>query len=74
MKRSAAAIDPVSSPALTSDRAFLLNAAESTTEPPSPATRWQLDGPAPVIRANMISFRLGVKGRIQVAFFDPRDE
>lgn len=35
---------------------------------------WEVDepegAPAPLIRANMISFRVSYQGRVQVAFFD----
>lgn len=31
-------------------------------------------GPAPVIRANMISFRVSYQGRVQVAFFEEDEE
>ena len=37
--------------------------------------KWQVDEasgvPAPVIRANSISFRRSFKGRVKVAFFEP---
>jgi hypothetical protein len=36
--------------------------------------KWQVDGasgvPAPVIRANMISFRRSYRGQVKVAFFE----
>ncbi|HXT60510.1 MAG TPA: hypothetical protein VN699_17850 [Pirellulales bacterium] len=83
MKRSLAARTP--SGIASQVPAPLLPAAPSAAEAgpaaevaPAPAAssdkKWEFDGPqgipAPVIRANMISFRVSYQGRVQVAFFD----
>ena len=78
MKRSLAArtpalatpLAPASQPATEGNPAApAVSATAASTE-----KKWELDGPqgipAPVIRANMISFRVSYQGRVQVAFFD----
>jgi hypothetical protein len=51
-----------------------LNGTEPSTGD-STEKKWQVDEasgvPAPVIRANSISFRRSFKGRVKVAFFEP---
>jgi hypothetical protein len=52
------------------------NATPSVTQ--SAEMPWDRNGPAgapvPVIRANMISFRVSYQGRVQVAFFEEDEE
>jgi hypothetical protein len=78
MKRSLAArtptlvapLAPATSP--TTETSPVAPAVSATTV--GADKKWEFDGPqgvpAPVIRANMISFRVSYQGRVQVAFFD----
>lgn len=64
---------PLATPHPASDARTETNAS---AEPASGAAdkKWQIDEasgvPAPVIRANMISFRRSYRGRVKVTFFD----
>ncbi len=78
MKRSIAARKPARAvPATPANQQVPeTNLPADAAQPKAPAKdkAWDLDGPsgvpAPVIRANMISFRVSYQGRVQVAFFE----
>lgn len=78
MKRSIAARKPAQvSPAAPPDQIVQGSTHPAVDAQPKVASKekvWEIDGPegvpAPVIRANMISFRVSYQGRVQVAFFE----
>jgi hypothetical protein len=78
MKRSIAARKPAQvSPAAAAEQIVhgsTLPAVDAQPKVGSKEKVWEIDGPegvpAPVIRANMISFRVSYQGRVQVAFFE----
>lgn len=78
MKRSIAARKPArtlpATPAIQQPPVTNPPAEATPAKAPTTEKVWDLDGPsgvpAPVIRANMISFRVSYQGRVQVAFFE----